>query len=323
MSERMIPFFPSKEQDLQMLRKNRCSFDEYKRYLAENHVVRIEKDSSVADCANAFSELIKTQIEEINDRFEDERKSRIYSNPFELISEESKRSEKLKMQYTGNIAKAHEQIDYLNEKIESAKTPKQLLKPMLLYMLVGLLFLGFAVYSCFTGAAVEMVKWIISSGWFTVLFSVAVIVLSFMFGVFAMGVLIVGGVILVGLIVFKFPVLAAVIINGLLFLLAILLISTAIEYLKKMKKHKPLSQLDQKLTQSYIKERETLCRELKEYSDIMLNKISIIKDAYYDHQIEFYEGVRKQVKGEYNREALITVFTYLNKYYTKMKRYDA
>lgn len=295
--------------------------EDERRYVAEHKAVRIDESSSVEQCAYTVSKLMAVHIPQLNKRFKDQAKSRHYSNPVELIREEKKIRDNKKIWYTGNVAAAHEHIKTLEDKIVSEETPAQMLKWIFWCLLFGLGFLALAIYSSVTGAGVDFVVSVIDSTWFYVLFAVTVLALSLYFGFFSMGILIVGGVFLLAWILFELPGLASVIVNGVLYIVAAILLFVVIFYVYSLITYKPLSEEDHEQNQARIAEKKAWCQELEEYSDTMLAKLSIMRSKFSDHNDAFMAEMRKHINGNYDTGAVYEIFSFLEKYYRKMRRF--
>lgn len=294
--------------------------DDERRYIAEHKAVRIDESSSLEECAYTVSKLTAVHIPQLNARFKDIHDGQHYSNPIELIREETKKRDNKKIWFTGNVAKAHERIKSLNEEIVSEETPAQMLKTVFWCLLFGLPILALAIYSSLTGAAVNAATWMINSTWFKVIFILATLGLSLYFGFFSMGVLIVGGIFLIAWIILELPGLAAVIVNGVLFVIAGILLLVALSYLGSAVKYKPLSEEEHRLNQERITEKEALRRELEEYSDTMIAKLDIMKKKFSDNDREFLKEMKKHLSGNYDTGAIYEIFSFLNRYYRKMKK---
>lgn len=291
-----------------------------RRYAAEHEVATITENSSLQRCALVLALLASAHIPQLNARFKDMAASQHYSNPVELIREETKRRENKKAVYTGNIDSAHEQIKSLGEDIVSEETPSQMRKIVFWCLLFGLAFLAFAIFSCTTGAVVNTVTWLISSTWFKALFILVTLALSLYFGFFSIGVLLVGGLMLIAWLILELPGLTAVIINGLLFLIAGILLFVVIFYLYSIVTYKPLSEEEHRKNQERIAEREAMRQELTEYSDIMLASLKIMKQKFSDDSTAFVKEMKNNLGGSYDVGSVYEMFAFLNRYYTKMKR---
>lgn len=286
------------------------------RYVAEHHAVQISESSSVEACARTVSRLISVHIDQMNAQFKDKAANRHYHNSIELIQEESKRRGNKKITYTGNIADAHKRLETLSEEIVSGQTPGQLLKSMFWYLLFGLAFLALALYSVKTGSVVEFLIGVINAEWFILAFAAAFLIFGFIFGFFAVGVLMLIPV----AVLLVFPGLSAVIVNGTLFLIAGVLLICALSDLKAAKNYRPLSEEEHLKNQERIAEKEALCRELTEYSDIMVARLEIMKKKFTDHDKAFLEEMHKYLEGSYGVGAVYDMFSFLNRYYSRMKR---
>lgn len=324
MEEHKIPLNPLYDTDLDLL--VRAMVDEKalgtdeRRYIAEHNAVKVTKDSSLEECAKTVSKLAVVHIPQLNAQFKDQAKSRHYSNPIELIREESKRRDNKKIWHTGNIDTAHQRIKSLNSEIVSEETPAQMRKTVFWSLLIGLALLALAVYSCCTGAGVGAVKWMLNSTWFKVVFILVTLGLSAYFGFFSIGVLIVGAVFVLAWVILELPGLASVIVNGLLFIIAAVFIIVAYTYTDSIKKYKALSEEELRINRERIDEKEALRRELNEYSDTMLDRLDIMKQKFSNNDRAFYNEMRKYLGDRFDIGAVYDLFSFLNKYYRKMKR---
>lgn len=294
--------------------------DDEKRYVAEHKAVGLNENSSLQECAKTVSGLMQVHIPQLNAQLEDKRAGHHYSNPVELIREESKRRENKKMWYTGNIAQAHERIKALDKDIVSEETPAHMRKTLFWSLLLGLLFLGLAIYCCTSGAAVDFVKAVIDSTWFYVIFAVSVLALSLIFGFFSMGILVIGGVFLLAWIILEQPVLSAIIVNGVPCLVAGVLLFVAVFYVWALITYKPLSPEAHELNQQRIAEKETLRQDLRDYSEAMLASLAVIKKKHTDDNAGFLKALQAELGGSYGDGMVYEIFNFLNKYYRKMKR---
>lgn len=294
--------------------------DNERRYAAEHEAATITESSSLERCALVIAQLASAHIPQLNARFKDVAASQHYSNPVELIREEMKRRENKKAVYTGNIDSAHEDIKSLSDKIVSEETPAQMRKTVFWCLLFGLAFLAFAIFSCSTGAAVTAVTWMISSTWFKVAFILVTLALSLYFGFFSIGVLLVGVLMVIAWIILELPGLTAVITNGLLFLIAGILLLVAIFYVYSIATYKPLSEEAHRQNQERIAEREAIRNELTEYSDIMLGSLKIMKQKFSDDSTTFVSEMKKHLGGNYDSGSVYETFSFLDRYYSKMKR---
>lgn len=302
------------------------------RHVAECQAVKITQDSSVARCAKVFADLLMVHLAQLNAQIDDRNRGHLYSNPIELITEESEKKKNKKINHTGNIANAHERLKEIDSKIVSEETPKQMIQWIFWCTLIGIGVLMLAIYSIKTGGAVNLMTWIIDSKWFMLLFAAVTIGLSLYFRFVSAGVLMVGGFFLLAWIVIKMPGLTSFILNGILFLIAGILLFTSVFYIISIIKYKPLPEDEHIANQARIAEKEALRNELNEYSDVMLEKLIVMKQKFSDNDSEFRKELGTHFKftdyvtgkdnpyGSFDYGEVCSLFNFLNKYYKKMRR---
>lgn len=289
---------------------------EDRRYIAEHDAVEITENSTVEVCASTVAMLISPHVDQVNVLLKDKAKLRHYDNSIELIQKESERRDNKKITYTGNVAAAHQRLDELEKEIVNEDTPAERMKTLVWEVVFMLGFLALAVYSVMTGSVADFVIGVVSADWFIVAFSVAFLILGFLFGFFAVGLLMLLPVVLI----LGFPELTAILVNGMLFLLAALFLSVAFSEIKGIITYRPLSEEEHLKNQERIAEKEDLSRELKEYSDIMVTKLEIMRNKFVDNEKTFFQEMHNKIGGTYDVSAVYDVFSFLKRYYRGIKR---
>ena len=292
-----------------------CASVDERRYVAEHEAVEITENSTVAVCARTVAMLISSHVDQMNVQLKDKATLRHYDNSIELIQKESKRRDNKKITYTGNIAAAHQRLDSLKEEIVNEETPAQRMKTLAWELVFTLGFLALAIYSVMTGAVVDFVLGIVSADWFIIAFSVAFLIFGFLFGFFAVGLL----MLIPFVLILGFPELTAILVNGMLFLLTGVELSVALSEIKGIRNYRPLSEEEHLKNQERIAEKEDLCRELAEYSDIMIAKLEIMKKKFDDHEKAFFHEMHNNIGGTYDVSTVYDVFSFLKRYYSGMK----
>ncbi len=324
MEKHTIPMHPLDELDFDtkvhaILDFKSMSTDK-QRYYAEHKTVLINESSSVETCAKTLVYLTHIHIPQLNDQIHDKNQGHHYSNPVELIREESKKREHKKIWLTGNVKDAHDRIKQLNNEIVSEETPKQMMKISFWCLLFGLLFLGLAIYCTTSGAGVDAATWFINATWLKVVFILGTLALSLYFGFFAIGVLLVGGLLILAWIILEMPGLTAFIVNGSLFLVAGILLFVVVFYIYHTITYKSLSEEEHNRNQERIAERDHLKQELAEYSDTILSKLEIMKKKFMDNDKAFHQELKPYFGSQLDMGAVYMIFSFLNKYYRKVKR---
>lgn len=302
------------------------------RHVAECQAVSITSQSSVEQCAKVLANFLTANLAQLKAQREDRNKGHLYSNPIELIREESAKKKNKEIKHTGNIARAHERIKQLDSEIVSEETPKQMIKWIFWCTLIGIALLILAIFSVKTNGAVNLMTWIIDSKWFLLLFTAVTIGLSLYFRFVSAGVLMVGGFLALAWIVIKLPGLTSFILNGILFLASAILLFVSVFYIVSIVKYKPLPEDEHIANQERIAERDALKKELNEYSGLMIGKLDIMKQKFMDNEYPFRKELSKPFKftdystgnvnpyGCFDAGDVYKFFSFLNKYYSKMKR---
>lgn len=305
---------------------------EQRRHVAECEAVKITDEDSVETCVKVLADLLTVHLAQLNAQIDDRNKGHLYSNPIELIREESAKKKNKKIEHTGNIAQTHKRLKELDSKIVSEETPKQMMQWVFWSALIGIVLLVLAILSVKTGGAVNLITWMIDSKWFLLLFTAVTIGLSFYFRFVSAGVLMVIGFLVLAWTVIKMPGLTSFIINGILFLAAGILLFITVFYIVSIVKYKPLPEEEHIANQALIAEKEALKKELNEYSDVMISKLNIIKQKFTDNDWPFRKELSKHfvftkptngAVDEYHNFSAGDVygfFNFLNKYYSKMKK---
>lgn len=324
MSEHKIPMHPldplSVELQVDALLDANSLHPDERRYVAEHAAAKITEKSSLEDCAEAVSWLAFAHVPQLNARFADMNASRHYANPAEMIREESKRRENKKIGYTGNIAHTHDQLKQMGETIVSEETPAQMWKTVFWGLLFGLGFLALGIYSSSTGAAVNVMDWILNATWFQILFILVTLGLSLYFGFFSIGIILVIALFAIAWIVMKLPGLTSVLLNGVLFVIAGIFLLTVGTYIHSIITYKPLSEEEHRQNQARIAERDALRKEMEDYCELMLAKLEIMKKQFVDHDTAFRQQMQKHLGGNYENGAVYEMFSFLNRYYRKAKK---
>lgn len=290
------------------------------RYVAEHKAVRLNESSTPKECAYALCRLASVHLPQLNTLSKDKHANRHYANPVEMIREEKKLRDNKKIWYTGNVAAAHARIKDLEGQIVNEDPPEELRKTAFWGLVIGLISLVLGILSVTSGAAVELLTELINSTFFYLVFTLAVLGFSLFFGFFAIGIVIVGAVLLLGWIVLELPGLATVLLNAIFFLVAIICLWVAYDFFKNSIQYKPLPEEEHERNQQRIKEKETLCSELKEYSRIMLSRLDLIRGKLYDHNDGYLEEMRKHLSGITDVGVIHEILSFLKQYYKKMTR---
>jgi hypothetical protein len=119
------------------------------------------------------------------------------------------------------------------------------------------------------------------------------------------------------------PGLTSFILNGVLFLVGAFFIYLSISYIVSIVKYKPLSEEEHAANQARIAQRDALKKELNEYSDLMIEKLDIIKQQFVEKEYPFREKLTEFIGEEhrvFSAGEVYDFFNFLNKYYKKMRR---
>lgn len=324
MSEHLIDNHPLDELDTRLyigsILDAAALQDDERRYVAEHKTAQITGSSSLESCAEALAWLTAAHIPQINARLKDIQAVRHYSNPVELISEESKRRENKQIGYTGNIDRAHKRIKALDKQIVSEETPDEMKKTLGWAVVFIVVSLALGVFSVITGAGVNAVTWLLNTKLAYWLVMLAIVGLCLFFGFLSIGVLLAVGLYAISWLLSNLPWLSAVLVNGVLFLVAGLSLPVAMDCIQNIKNYKPLTEEEHRLNQERIAEKEALCQELKEYSELMESKLDIMKDKFLGNSTAFINAMQKVLGGTYDYGAVSEVFSFFRKYYKKMKK---
>lgn len=83
---------------------------------------------------------------------------------------------------------------------------------------------------------------------------------------------------------------------------------------------RPLPGEEHQRNQALIAEKENLRKELEEYSNTMTDRMEIMKQKFMDNQNAFLNAMHKRLSGSFDTGSVYEMFSFLNKYYRKMKR---
>lgn len=290
------------------------------RYVAEYCAIQLDEKSSRSECVHALAWFVQAHLYTLNTILKDNGKIRRYDNVAELAKEEAKRREHKKITYYGNIADTHKRLDTLENEIVDEQTPAQKMKPLFWFLLFGLGFLALALYCVRSDAAVNAVNWLLNAEFFNVVLVLLIMVLTVVFGCMQLGLLLSVLYVVVMWALRVFPGLTAFLVNGLLFLIAVILLLVAAAYLHDICTYKPLPEEEHRLNQERIAEKEALIRELNEYSDAMLARVDIMEKMRTREFSAFFNEMKGYLGKNFGPADVESTFSFLKKYYRKMRR---